>query len=238
LLFSIGIFLSFLFFTPVKNLSARETIDFSGYKWRTKNSVHEVAGPGPNYWSSSGRNLRLDESGNLHLRIDEHKGRWYATEVWLDKALGYGTYRFKVSFPEPLVDENVVFGLFNYLNDKKEFDIEISQWGQETSLNAGFAVQPAGTDHNTHRFALNLERGATNIFTFTWTRSELTFQCMNCKTNDCSQSTLSEQWQYEGSSVPSGNLKTHMNLWLVDGKPPTNGKEVEIIIEDFSFVPL
>lgn len=217
---------------------ARETVDFAGFTWHTKSSVHEAIGPGPNYWSSSGRNLQLDESGNLHLRIDKHKGRWYATEVWLDKALGYGTYRFKVSFPDNSLDENVVFGLFNYLNDQREFDIEISQWGNKSSRNAGFAVQPAGIDHNNHRFALNLEQETTKVFSFTWTRTELTFRCMDCKTSSCNQNTLSEQWQYEGDSVPNGNLKTHMNLWLVDGNPPTNRKEVEIIIEDFSFVPL
>ena len=29
-----------------------------------------------------------------------------------------------------------------------------------------------------------------------------------------------------------------MNLWLFQGKPPRNGKQVEIIIERFTFTPL
>jgi hypothetical protein len=28
-----------------------------------------------------------------------------------------------------------------------------------------------------------------------------------------------------------------MNLWLMGGKPPSNGKEVEVVVRDFSFVP-
>lgn len=223
---------------PVQETLSRETIDFSGYTWHVKNSVHGLVGPGPNHWSGSGRNLVLDESGDLRLRIDEHKGCWYATEIRLDKTLGYGTYRFTVDFPNAFFDKNVVFGLFNYLNDQKEFDIEISHWGQKTSTNASFAVQPAGVDHNLHRFSINLEQRTKKVFSFTWSRDGLTFRYENCDTSSCDQSTVKERWQYKKGSVPDGDLKTHINLWLVDGNPPTDGEEVEVVLEDFSFVPL
>jgi hypothetical protein len=29
-----------------------------------------------------------------------------------------------------------------------------------------------------------------------------------------------------------------MNLWLLNGEPPTNGREVEVIISRFEFQPL
>ena len=66
---------------PMKNISAKEKIDFSGYTWQVKHSVDYSIGPGPNYWSASGRNVEVDEAGHLHLRLNEHRGRWYATEV-------------------------------------------------------------------------------------------------------------------------------------------------------------
>lgn len=134
--------LTFLFTFGYKEISAEKTINFSGYIWQVKHSIHHSVGPGPNYFSASGRNVRIDEDGNLHLRLHEHKGRWYSTEVWLERALGYGTYSFTVKFPQGPLDENVVLGMFHYLNDGQELDIEISKWGEDTSKNAGFSVQP------------------------------------------------------------------------------------------------
>jgi hypothetical protein len=37
--------------------------------------------------------------------------------------------------------------------------------------------------------------------------------------------------------IPQNPQPAHMNLWLVDGKPPRDGKEVEIVIHDFTYVP-
>jgi len=239
---SITIFLialiALLVIKQMSNCLAKETISFSGYTWQVKHSIAYPVGPGPNYFSASGRNVRTDESGNLHLRLDEHRGKWYATEVWLDRSLGYGTYRFTVNFPEELFDENVVFGLFNYLDDRKEFDIEVSKWGEETSKNAGYAVQPASLKKNTHRFSLDLEKGSKKIFSFTWTGDGIIFRCENCSGASCARSTLTSEWEYSGGAIPTGDLKTHVNLWLVNGIPPTDGREAEVVLEDFSFTPL
>jgi hypothetical protein len=30
----------------------------------------------------------------------------------------------------------------------------------------------------------------------------------------------------------------HLNLWLFDGKPPADGKPVEIVVKAFSYKPL
>lgn len=227
----------FLVISPMGNTLAKETINFSGYTWQVKHSIGYPVGPGPNYFSASGRNVKVDEAGNLHLNLHEHRGRWYATEVWLDRALGYGTYRFTVKFPEESFDKNVVFGLFNYLNDSKEFDIEISKWGEETSENAGFAVQPTSLEKNRYRFSLGPNKGLRKVFSFTWTRNKITFRCETCSGASCARRTLTREWEYSGDSTPRGDLKTHINLWLVNGTPPTDGREVEVLLEDFSFTP-
>ncbi|MBS3786792.1 hypothetical protein KGY79_01185 [Candidatus Bipolaricaulota bacterium] len=217
---------------------AREAIDFSGYTWKLKHHVHSPVGPGPNYWSSSGRSVRIDESGNLHLRIIENRGRWYSSEVQLNQGLGYGTYEFMVYLPNRPLNKNVVLGLFNYLSDRKEFDIEITKWGEDSPTNVQFVVQPSVKDKNIKRFPLNPTEGTKKILSYTWTRNELIFRCENCKDESCSEKVLLEKWKYRGESMPRGDLKTHINLWLLDGKPPTDGREVEVTIENFTFSPL
>ena len=43
----------------------------------------------------------------------------------------------------------------------------------------------------------------------------------------------------DASAVPqSGDEGVHLNLWLVQGNPPTDSNEVEVIIKSFDFVPL
>ena len=37
--------------------------------------------------------------------------------------------------------------------------------------------------------------------------------------------------------VPQQPLPPHINLWLFQGRPPKDGKEVEIVIQEFSFIP-
>ncbi len=217
---------------------AKETIDFAGYTWEVKHSVRHTVGPGPNYWSSSARNVRVDQSGDLRLRIIENWGRWYASEIWLDQTLGYGTYEFTVDLPERPLNKNVVLGLFNYLSDRKEFDIEITKWGESSSSNVQFVVQPSERDKNIKRFPLNPLEGTKKIFSYTWTRNELIFRCENCKNESCSERVLLEEWKYRGESLPRGDLKPHINLWLVDGEPPTDGEEVEATVDNFTFSPL
>ncbi|MBS3791561.1 hypothetical protein KGY77_02780 [Candidatus Bipolaricaulota bacterium] len=214
---------------------AKEEIDFSGYTWNLKHHIRSPVGPGPNYWSSSGRNVRLDGSGDLRLRIIENWGRWYASEVQLDKVLGYGIYEFTVDFPEKPFNKNVVLGFFNYLSDREELDIEITKWGESSPTNVQFVVQPSARDKNIKRFPVEQLEGTKKIFSYTWTRNKLIFRCEDCKNESCSESVLLEEWEYSGESVPRGDLRTHINLWLLEGKPPTDGEEVEVTIENFTF---
>ncbi|MBS3766352.1 hypothetical protein KGY71_07505 [Candidatus Bipolaricaulota bacterium] len=223
---------------PAADVTGRETIVFSGYTWETKHHIRSTMGPGPNYWSASGWNVRVDESGNLHLKIVENKGRWYASEVRLDKALGYGTYEFTVVVPDLPLDKNVVLGMFNYLDDRKEFDIEISRWRESSRTDIQFVVQPSEQDRNIKRFPLEAREGSKKVLSYTWTRNELHFRYEDCSNQTCSQRELVEGWTYRGDDLPRDDLKTHINLWLVDGNPPSDGEEVEVILEDFTFTAL
>ena len=48
-----------------------------------------------------------------------------------------------------------------------------------------------------------------------------------------------ESWLYEGADVPpEGDGNARINLWLLNGLPPSDGQEVEVIIESFEFSEL
>jgi hypothetical protein len=38
------------------------------------------------------------------------------------------------------------------------------------------------------------------------------------------------------AAMPYLDAPLHMNLWAFQGKPPTDGQEVEIIIHDFKYI--
>ena len=37
--------------------------------------------------------------------------------------------------------------------------------------------------------------------------------------------------------VPQSPLVVHMNLWLTEGRAPSDGKPIEVVIRDFRFTP-
>jgi len=98
-------------------------IDFSGYTWEIKEQISEPTGPRANYWSAE--NVCVRRNSYIELTISNKNDQWYASEVRLSKALGYGTYKFKVSSSLNKLDKHTVLGLFLYANDNQEIDIEI-----------------------------------------------------------------------------------------------------------------
>jgi hypothetical protein len=37
--------------------------------------------------------------------------------------------------------------------------------------------------------------------------------------------------------IPQKPVPLHLNLWLFQGKPPTDGKEVEVILKSATYTP-
>ncbi len=53
-------------------------------------------------------------------------------------------------------------------------------------------------------------------------------------------SYIIQDWTYTGSKNPpeSANLCTVINLWLIDGTPPSDGNEVEFVIKQADLPPI
>ncbi|MGC8863774.1 MAG: glycoside hydrolase family 16 protein [Armatimonadota bacterium] len=218
----------------------QRVIRWSGIEWFVKSSGAPV-GPGPNWFSSSTDNVWLDAQGRLHLRITHRNNAWQCAEIISSLRFGYGTYRFYVDSPLNALDPNVVFSPFVWsdftcAHNHREIDIEFSRWGNAANANAQYIVQP-DIPGNKERF--EMPACATSTHAFTWTTSRVDFWSVQGHCSTPSQCTPVHAWTFGQPSLipPTGDERVHINLYLVNGQPPTDGKEVEVILSRFEFEP-
>ncbi len=213
-------------------------IRFAGYDWVAKTCPAPI-GPGPNLFSGSRRNVRLDSDGKLHLRITRQGRVWKCAEIVSLQSFGYGTYRFDVETPADALDPNVVVGLFTYSRESsfshREIDVELSRWGNPANANAQFVVQPFTDPRNISRFILGPEvQGSTHQFT--WAPDAVAFRSSRLGPDGSPGQVIHEATLTNG--IPqAGDEKVRINFWL-SGPAPQNGQEAEVVIRDFQFEPL
>jgi hypothetical protein len=211
-----------------------DRITWAGHSWQVKSSTSRV-GPGPNYFSPSTDNVWVDGTGRLHLKITLRNGRWNCAEVIGAESFGYGTYSFTLASAVDALDPNVVLGLFTW-SDKgafnhREIDVEFARWGDAGGpTNAQYVVQPSSLAGHLHRFT-QPAAAAPTFHGFTWRAGTIDFASADL-------SAWSHAWSYVGADVPKpGGENVRLNLWLFGGAAPTDGREVEVVVERFSFAP-
>ena len=128
-------------------------INFSGFKWRVRTAPSDRGGTSNPY---DPRNVYTDQSGALHLAVVNRNGRWTCSEINLTRSLGYGTYSFDADDTSKL-EPSAVFGMFTWDYSSKdqnhrEFDIEISRWGDPNRKNAQYVLQPYYIPFDTWQF--------------------------------------------------------------------------------------
>jgi hypothetical protein len=220
---------------------AARTLQFSGYDWVVKSSDRRV-GPGPNYFSDSSENVVVDAQGRLHLRITQRDGRWSCAEVVSTQSLGYGTYRFYLDTGVDDLDQQVVLGMFTWDDDPaynhREIDVEVSRWGRADNKNGQFVIQPYTRPQNIERFQIPPSlQSSTHLFT--WKQDNVF--CQSLKGHYATPpgpSSVIQQHSFTQNIPQAGGENARINLWLLAGRPPADGKEAEIIISKFEFVQL
>jgi len=225
----------------IREFRIDNVIIFSGYRWIVKHSPDAKIGPGSNYWTAE--NVWVDENGQLHLRIAYKDGRWYCAEVYTEDPLGHGTYVFYVASKQiDSLDENVILGLFSYENDEREVDIEFSpSFDIGNGENARFTIQPQppySENYNQKSFRLELT-GDYSTHWFTWDWNFVFFESFHghYPYNSPPESNVIIIWRSDLVRI-ADNAHAHINLWLRNGNPPTDGNEVEIVIKKFEFYPV
>lgn len=197
--------------------SSQSTIAFSGYSWNVKDSYGSRSNPGLNYWSSSTNNVWVDGNGWLHLKITYMNGKWYCAEVSTVNSLGYGTYVFYTASRIDNLDKNVVVGLFSYVDDNHEVDIEFSRWGDANAHNAWYTVQPRPYDiTNQKSFDISLN-GYYSTHWFTWSPNQVFFESFHghYPYNAPPAANIIQSWPCS-LSRQADEAKAHINLWLVN----------------------
>lgn len=198
-------------------------VRFAGYDWIVKAATRTA--PGPNRFSDSDENVRID-AGGLRLRLIRREGVWTSSEVMLARPLGYGRYEFVTTTRLDRLDLNVVFAFFTYnypdpAFGHREIDIEFSP-RLGGGAGARFTVQ-ADTENGR-----DVRAPDTTLTTHVidWGPGRVTFV------------SGAETWTYTGTAVPPpGGEHLRINLWLFGGAPPTNGAEAEVVVAGFRFTP-
>lgn len=228
---------------PLPALAA-PIVEFAGYNWLVR---AYGGGPGPNEWREA--NVRVESDG-LHLTIQQDGGVWTCAEVvMLGPPLGFGTYEFEVAGDLAALDTNAVLGLFNFPGSEdvgpsgtNEIDIEIAQWGHPQNPNRlNWNVYPTvlGGGKGNHAQPLAPGMSATT-HRFIWSADRIDYASFEGFASDGPTAPIGA-WTYAPDNaardVPQVPLVVHMNLWLVDSKPPAGGAPVEVVIRDFRFTP-
>jgi hypothetical protein len=228
---------------PAERASAVEsrTIEFSGYTWIVRSGF---GGPGPNTWSPD--NVWVDADGALHLQVSYVDGRWRSAEVISTQRFGFGRYQWSIASRVDQLDPNVVAGLFNYTepdigpDGTNEIDIEFARWGDSSRKPLNYAVYPAVRGYSPVGKVKEMKlTGSSSTHRFTWKRQGVTFEGTHGFYD--TQKYPIASWSFTSThpelKVPQKPLPVHMNLWLFQGRPPSDGKTAEIVIAKFTYSP-
>jgi hypothetical protein len=219
-------------------------IGFSGYYWWVKaSSGTNQLGPGPNYFSDSTNNVWTDAQGWLHLAISHRSNQWQCAEIVSARTFGHGSYRFELGSRVDNLDTNIVLGLFTWSDDpaytNREMDVECARGFAADTNNAQFTVQPYYLSGHSSRY--QVPTGLTDsTHLFNWQSNSVTFQSQSGSYSPSPDPTnVIGAWTFaNATAVPqTGDENVRINLWLLFGHPPMDGKEVELIIKSFQFVP-
>lgn len=207
-------------------------IEFAGILWGLRQTSGPVD-PGPNTFSNAEDQVWVDDGGRLHVRLQKRDGIWTASELMAKKDAGYGTYRFDVEGSIRDLDSNIVFGFFswdqNFPPYFREIDIELSRWGNPSTLPGWFTVQPYDKSGNQHSF--DLPKAAVYSFELRWEPGLVSFSCE-------ADGNVVSTWRYAGEVPEPGRARLRINLWLFKGKTPDKPGPWEVVLSNMKISPL
>lgn len=169
---------------------------------------------------------------------------WSSADLYTDFNFGFGTFRWFVEGAIDKFDPNVALGMFTYEGTEyiHEINIEIAKFGntEPAASNFFYTVSPHKLGINERvLFGKHIALEATcTTHQFTRTADYVIFQSQHgfrTSPNENVFSNFTTPVRYS-SAVPYLATPLHLSLWTFQGIPPTDGKEVEIIIHDFQYV--
>jgi len=211
--------------SSAKTYPSNGELNWKGINWEVRSGT---GSPGNNYWNNEG--AWIDDQNRMHLTITNKDGKWQCTDLKSENKYLYGTYTWKIVSPVFTYDKICVVGLFTYLTDKEEIDIEFSRWGYENGDQIDYSVQPYGISGNSKTYKVPAGIDGTNIInTLDWQPEYIRFT-----SKTAGGQVLSDFTYTNIGGIPRNPEYLMMNLWLFNGAP-SDGKNIELIISDFSY---
>lgn len=210
--------------------SIARTISWSGYDWVVRPSGS--GGPGPNAWSDSPSNVRVQGRDLLLSIAPDPFGRWASAEIDNRRHLGYGTYRWIVATDLSALDANDVLGLFTYGGadaSNNEIDIEPSHWGDLSTTGSATVWQNAERGLSEGR-SFDYSSRPPYVNEFTWSPGRIKF-----RVTDGSGRTLLKWIVTNGVPRPSTEVPV-INYWRFDNVAPIGVHTMRI--SGFAWAPL
>lgn len=252
---------------PDLNQPEKGDLFFSGYYWNYKDNADPV-GPGPNRFLGTKENAWVDSLDRLHLKITQKNNLWYCSEIISSREFKYGTYIFTCESDIRNFDQKVIFGFFtwdNYSFQKQansEIDVEFSKWDVASdSLLVTYSVQPVWFSNPTpyqerSRKPPIASKYISKSMTYMmrWTPDSVAWESYEGDTYPGTNKT--SEWSFNNTNrsrnkiegtrtsdpiivpAPSDSTNVRFNFWLLNGVAPNNGKNHEIIVKNFKFIPL
>jgi hypothetical protein len=217
-------------------------IRFSGYDFNVKQG--EGLGPGPNSWAIS--QAFVDSKGRLHLRFSKKKGKWYAGEIQSVSRFGFGKYEIEFTGDIGGQDKNVVFGFFNYPpadvgpDATNEIDIEFARWGNKSYPPLNYTVWPVDPGLKAASQSFSFKNGvAKSEHKFVWEPNRVSYYSVVVRDNGTAGQEA--YWSFKpknpGKRISSSPMPIFFNLWGFRGQEPSDGENVEVIVNSFKFTP-
>jgi hypothetical protein len=219
--------------TPALSASLK-TIHFSGYDWDVRAAASDRGGDANLYDPA---NAWTDDRGYLHLKMEEHDGRWTCAEIVLNRSLGFGTYRFVVKDTGQL-DPFAVVGMLIWDDSaseetRKELDVEVSQWGNPAAKNAQYVVQPYYVPGNIVRFTAPHEE-LTHIVH--WAPGVASFKTASGAPVRTAEKSIADHTFTIGIPSP-GAERVHLTFYRFHGSGTAARRPAEVVFEKFDYLP-
>lgn len=209
----------------VSTQSSQGVLNWKGQNWYLTGGK---ANPGNNYWNNTG--AWIDNQNRMHLTIVNDNGKWNCTMLNSQDSYLYGTFTWTVASPVYTFDKNSVVGLCTYLDDYHELNIITSRWGEPNGNQLWYSIEPSKIEGNSKDYLVPSSiEGKNTTYRIEWKPNYVRFTSMKAD-----GTVITDYNNTNSSSIPQKPENVIMNLWLM--APPSDGKNIELIISDFKVV--
>lgn len=209
----------------VSTQSSQGVLNWKGQNWYLTGGK---ANPGNNYWNNTG--ALIDNQNRMHLTIVNDNGKWKCTMLNSQNSYLYGTFTWTVASPVYTFDKNSVVGLCTYLDDYHELNIITSKWGEPNGNQLWYSIEPSKIEGNSKDYLVPSSiEGINTTYRIEWKPNYIRFTSMQAD-----GTIIADYNNTNISSIPKEPESIIMNLWLM--APPSDGKNIELIISDFKVV--